>query len=76
MSARDGIDAVIRQTFYGGHYSLLDLETCAPNPVSIHTIAHVYSFLPLISVYLLFSVFSFLEIVVGIIVRLVGTLIL
>ncbi|XP_053407885.1 heparanase-like isoform X2 [Mercenaria mercenaria] len=32
MSARDGIDALIRQTFYGGHYSLLDHETCDPNP--------------------------------------------
>lgn len=32
MSARDGIDALIRQTFYGGHYALLDQETLDPNP--------------------------------------------
>lgn len=32
MSARDGIDAVVRQTFYGGHYSLIDNETLDPNP--------------------------------------------
>ncbi|XP_060590905.1 heparanase-like [Ruditapes philippinarum] len=32
MSARDGINALIRQTFYGGNYSLLDHETCDPHP--------------------------------------------
>ncbi|XP_060570501.1 heparanase-like [Ruditapes philippinarum] len=32
MSARDGFNAVVRQSFYGGNYSLLDNETCAPNP--------------------------------------------
>jgi hypothetical protein len=36
MSARDGFNAVVRQSFYGGNYSLLDNESCAPNPVSIH----------------------------------------
>ncbi|KAL4231218.1 hypothetical protein ACF0H5_008800 [Mactra antiquata] len=32
MAARDGIYALIRQTFYGGHYSLIDSDTLNPNP--------------------------------------------
>lgn len=34
IAARDGIDVLIRQSFYGGHYSLLDRDTLDPNPVS------------------------------------------
>ncbi|CAG2060601.1 unnamed protein product, partial [Timema podura] len=32
MAARLGLKVVIRQSLYGGHYSLLDLDTLDPNP--------------------------------------------
>ena len=35
LSAKYGIDLVIRQAFYGGHYGLLDETTTDPTPVRI-----------------------------------------
>lgn len=32
LSAKLGIDVVVRQDFYGGHYSLIDSKTLDPNP--------------------------------------------
>ena len=39
-SARLGIDLVVRQTFYWGHYALLDTDF-TPRPVSISTLVKV-----------------------------------
>ena len=33
VSSKFGVDVVVRQAFYGGHYSLLDSVTRDPNPV-------------------------------------------
>ena len=38
VSAKLGVDVVVRQALYGGHYSLLHENTHAPNPVSIYRI--------------------------------------
>ncbi|XP_038058596.1 heparanase-like isoform X2 [Patiria miniata] len=40
MSARMGLDTVIRQTYYGGHYTMLDLENLDPKPD--YWIAYIY----------------------------------
>lgn len=32
MSAKNNVDVVVRQSFYGGKYALLDAETLDPNP--------------------------------------------
>ncbi|WAR21373.1 HPSE-like protein [Mya arenaria] len=32
LAARFGVDVVVRQSFYGGHYALLDQHTLQPNP--------------------------------------------
>ncbi|KAK3595343.1 hypothetical protein CHS0354_004499 [Potamilus streckersoni] len=32
VAAKYGIDVVLRQSFYSGHYSLLDHNDCSPNP--------------------------------------------
>jgi len=34
MAASLGINVVMRQTFYGGRYGLIDYDTSDPNPVS------------------------------------------
>lgn len=34
MSARDGVNMVLRQSFYGYNYGLIDNNTLNPNPVS------------------------------------------
>jgi len=33
LAASMGVDVVVRQSFYGGHYALLDQYTLQPNPV-------------------------------------------
>jgi len=33
LAASMGVDVVVRQSFYGGHYALLDQYTLKPNPV-------------------------------------------
>lgn len=35
MSAKNNVDVVLRQSFYGGKYALLDATTVDPNPVRI-----------------------------------------
>lgn len=37
ISASLGVDVVVRQTFYGGNYGLIDTKTSNPNPVSVLT---------------------------------------
>ncbi|KAL3863623.1 hypothetical protein ACJMK2_005373 [Sinanodonta woodiana] len=32
VAAKYGVDVVLRQSFYSGHYSLLDHNDCSPNP--------------------------------------------